>query len=105
MDQKPVKNEPLAPEIREVTQKIQQLAEQNQDDVLFLLALLRNLEQVHRQIRTTLFETSLPKTRNDLYNFVKDIEEEGGWPYIERMKLQQILKNMPLGNSEKTPEK
>lgn len=105
MDQKPVKNEPLAPEIREVTQKIQQLAEQNQDDVLFLLALLRNLEQVHRQIRTTLFETSLPKTRNDLYNFVKDIEEEGGWPYIERMKLQQILKNMPFGNSEKTSDK
>lgn len=105
MDQKPAKNEPLAPEIREVTQKIQQLAEQNQDDVLFLLALLRNLEQVHRQIRTTLFETSLPKTRNDLYNFVKDIEEEGGWPYIERMKLQQILKNMPLGNSDKTSDK
>jgi hypothetical protein len=105
MDQKPAKNEPLAPEIREVTQKIQQLAEQNQDDVLFLLALLRNLEQVHRQIRTTLFETSLPKTRNDLYNFVRDIEEEGGWPYIERMKLQQILKNMPFGNSDKTSDK
>jgi predicted transcriptional regulator len=93
MNREFTKSQSLAPEIQEITQ-------QNQDDVLFLLALLRNLEQVHRQIRTTMFETSLPKTRNDLYNFVKDIEEEGGWPYIERMKLQELLKNIPLEVAE-----
>jgi hypothetical protein len=95
MDREQAKSDDLAAEIQQITTKIQQLAEQNQDDVLFLLALLRKLEQVHRQIRTSMFETSLPKTRNDLYNFVRDIEEEGGWPYIERMKLQQLLKNLP----------
>jgi hypothetical protein len=95
MDREQAKSDDLAVEIQQITTKIQQLAEQNQDDVLFLLALLRKLEQVHRQIRTSMFETSLPKTRNDLYNFVRDIEEEGGWPYIERMKLQQLLKNLP----------
>jgi hypothetical protein len=105
MDREQAKSDDLAAEIQQITQKIQNLAEQNQDDVLFLLALLRNLEQVHRQVRTTMFETSLPKTRNDLYNFVRDIEEEGGWPYIERMKLQQLLKNLSSDMTKDGSEK
>jgi hypothetical protein len=72
------------------------LAKQHRQDTLFLLSLLRNLEEVHRQIRTEMFELSLPKTRNDLYQLVKDIEESGGWPYIERMKLRELLKNIEL---------
>ncbi|GAB4545381.1 MAG: hypothetical protein Tsb0014_39590 [Pleurocapsa sp.] len=72
------------------------LAQQHREDTLFLLSLLRNLEKIHRQIRTEMFELSLPKTRNDLYQLVKDIEESGGWPYIERMKLRELLKNIDL---------
>ena len=72
------------------------LARQHREDTLFLLSLLRNLEKIHRQIRTEIFELSLPKTRNDLYQLVKDIEESGGWPYIERMKLRELLKNIDL---------
>ncbi|MEY2834005.1 MAG: hypothetical protein RLZZ574_3264, partial [Cyanobacteriota bacterium] len=41
-------------------------------------------------------ESALPQTRNDLYKFVKDIEEKGGWPYIERMRLTDLLKNLEL---------
>jgi hypothetical protein len=26
---------------------------------------------------------------------LKDIEEEGGWPYIDRMKLRSLLENLP----------
>ena len=70
------------------------LAEEHRDDSLFLLSLLRDLEKIHRQIRVSFFEEGLPKTRNDLYRFVRDIEEKGGWPYIERMRLQDLLKNM-----------
>ena len=84
----------LATKLQTINTEIQNLAEQNQDDVLFLLGLLRNLEQIHRRIRTTMFETSLPASRNHLYNLVKDIEEQGGWPYIERMKLQDLLKHL-----------
>ncbi len=79
--------------------KIWHLAKQHSQDTLFLLSLLRNLEAIHRQIRTEMFEPSLPTTRNDLYQLVKDIEEKGGWPYIERMRLRDILKNL----EESTP--
>jgi hypothetical protein len=41
-----------------------------------------------------LFEPSLPDTRNALYQLVRDIEESGGWPYIERMKLQAVLQHL-----------
>ena len=103
MNQKSPKSDSLSPEdssLETITTKIFNLAQQNQDDLLFLLSLLRDLEEIHRQIRTQMFETSLPKTRNDLYNLVKDIEEQGGWPYIERMKLQTLLKNIPLNSNE-----
>jgi hypothetical protein len=44
----------------------------------------------------------LPQTRNDLYQFVKDIEEKGGWPYIERMRLRDLLQSIEL-KEIKTP--
>lgn len=97
MNQEPPQSNNLSAEeakVQKLATEIYHLAQQNQDELLFLLSLLRNLEKVHRQIRTEMFETSLPKTRNNLYNLVKDIEEQGGWPYIERMKLQSLLKNI-----------
>ena len=72
------------------------LAEKNSDDSLFLLSLLRDLEKIHRRIRVGFFEGALPQTRNDLYQFVRDIEEKGGWPYIERMRLKDLLQNLDL---------
>ncbi len=96
MEREKVKKDNLVPQLQKIIHDIKVLADENRDDALQLLALLRQLEQIHRQIRTEMFETSLPETRNDLYQFVKDIEEKGGWPYIERMKLEQLLKNLEL---------
>ena len=59
-----------------------------------LVELLRTLEALHRDIRVNLLEPSLPNSRNDLYELLRDIDETGGWPYIERMKLQAFLKHL-----------
>ncbi|MEH1908115.1 MAG: hypothetical protein V7L05_08805 [Nostoc sp.] len=66
-----------------------------QGDTEALLALLRQLEQLHREIRDGVFQESLPVNRRQLYSLLKDIESEGGWPYIERMRLQAFLANLP----------
>ena len=96
MTQNPLKSDNSTDELQRITTNIYHLAQKHQHDSLFLLSLLRSLESLHRQIRSNMFETSLPETRNDLYNLVKDIEDQGGWPYIERMRLQELLKNMEL---------
>jgi hypothetical protein len=80
--------------LTDTAQNLCALAKENQNDSLFLLSLLRELEQIHRQIRVNYFESALPQTRNDLYQFVKDIEEKGGWPYIERMRLRDLLQSL-----------
>lgn len=80
--------------LKQTAKDIYVLAEKHSDDSLFLLSLLRDLEQIHRQVRVRYFQSALPETRNDLYRFVKDIEEQGGWPYIERMRLKDLLQNM-----------
>ncbi len=82
--------------LQKTAQEIWELAAKNQHDTLFLLSLLRSLEAIHRAIRTEMFESSLPETRNNLYQLVRDIEDKGGWPYIERMKLRELLRNMRL---------
>lgn len=86
--------------LKETAKDLCALAEKHQNDSLFLLSLLRDLEQIHRQIRVRYFESALPQTRNDLYQFVKDIEEKGGWPYIERMRLKDLLQNIELIESK-----
>ena len=82
--------------LQNIAKDICALAENNQHNSLFLLSLLRDLEQIHRQIRIEYFDAALPQTRNDLYKFVRDIEDKGGWPYIERMRLKDLLKNLEL---------
>ena len=84
--------------LKQTAGDIYALAEKHHDDSLFLLSLLRDLEQIHRQVRVRYFQAALPETRNDLYRFVKDIEEQGGWPYIERMRLKDLLQNMNRGD-------
>ncbi|MGK7896888.1 MAG: hypothetical protein AB4372_25560 [Xenococcus sp. (in: cyanobacteria)] len=96
MEKETIKKDNSIPELPRIFEDIKVMAHENRHDALQLLTLLRQLEQIHRHIRTEMFETSLPKTRNDLYQFVKDIEEKGGWPYIERMKLEQLLKNLEM---------
>ncbi|OLP19634.1 hypothetical protein BST81_04875 [Leptolyngbya sp. 'hensonii'] len=81
-------------------------AYQHQGDCLALLALLRALENLHREIRDTLFQESLPSDRQSLYTLLRNIEAEGGWPYVYRPKLQVFLANLPVeeaGHPSETP--
>ncbi|MBE9114618.1 hypothetical protein IQ249_01790 [Lusitaniella coriacea LEGE 07157] len=84
-----------------VCTEILSLAKEYQGDGLALLSLLRNLENLHRTINEELFQTSLPNSRHELYNFLRDIEETGGWPYIGRMKLRALLKNFESEGAKK----
>jgi hypothetical protein len=36
----------------------------------------------------------LPDNRQALYSLLKEIESKGGWPYIERMRLQSFVTNL-----------
>jgi hypothetical protein len=78
-------------ELQAIATAVRALAQGCQGDSLALVALLRQLEELHREIRDGFFQVSLPDNRQALYALLKDIEAEGGWPYIERMKLQSFL--------------
>jgi hypothetical protein len=92
----------LQSELKQVTALVWALAEKCEANTLLLLFLLRSLEDLHREIRENLFQPSLPDTRHHLYSLLREIEETGGWPYIERMKLQQLMFN--LSQIENTSE-
>lgn len=101
------KNTDLESKLSAIATTVEALAQSYQGDSLGLLAVLRCLEALHREIREGLFHASLPDNRHGLDALLKDIEAEGGWPYIERMRLQALLVNL-LGedtqNSDSVPE-
>ena len=85
---------PLPPDFQVIVAAVNTAAQQSQGDCLQLLALLRLLESLHREVCDGLFQPSLPTNRQALYALLRDIEAEGGWPYIHRMKLQSLLVNL-----------
>lgn len=78
-------------DIEEIRTAVQAAAQRRANDCGALLALLRQLEELHLDIRETLFQESLPTNRQRLYHLLRDIEVHGGWPYIQRMKLRELL--------------
>lgn len=78
-----------------IATEIQEIADRDRTDPLALLLLLRTLEQIHREIQEGYFQAALPDGRQSLFALLRDIEENGGWPYIQRWKLQALLANLP----------
>lgn len=81
-------------ELDQCLEQLQQIASQNQQDPQKLLHILRSLEQSHRYICDHIFLPALPNTRHELFNLLLEIEAHGGWPYIYRVKLQELCQNL-----------
>ena len=94
----------LSEKLQAITTAVLDIASLAQGDAIALLGLLRHLEQLHREIRDSAFQQSLPDNRQKLYSLLKDIESEGGWPYIERMRLKTFLATLPQSAMENQPE-
>ena len=70
---------------------IQEIVDQSQGDVIAHLKMLRFLERVHNNIRELHFQPALPADRHGLHNLLKEMEAEGGWPYIPKMSLRDLI--------------
>ncbi len=79
----------------EIAHELSEIADRDREDPIALLHLLRTLEQLHREIQQDYFQSALPSSRQALYTLLRDIEENGGWPYIPRWKLQALFANLP----------
>lgn len=81
----------LQANLHAIAESLKELAASHQDNPHELLAILRSLESTHQEIRDRWFQNALPDNRQDFYTLLQDIEANGGWPYIERMRLQALL--------------
>ncbi|AFY45078.1 hypothetical protein [Nostoc sp. PCC 7107] len=94
MSNKSFESTDFSEELEKIASAVNDVARDCQGDPLALLNLLRQLEYLHRAIRDGVFQESLPDNRQQLYSLLKDIESEGGWPYIERMRIKAFLGNL-----------
>jgi len=96
-----INNSAIENELKKLVNEILCLAKKSPDNIFDVLLILRELELLHRAIRQEMLEPNLPDTRHRLYLLLKHIEEVGGWPYIERMKIKDICDK--LLSEEKSP--
>ena len=94
----------LPADLSQLAQTVRSTAQTRTGDCLSLLELLRLLDQLHYEIRDTLFRDALPDNRQRLYRLLKDIEQEGGWPYIKRMKLIQLIEHLDENSDDESAE-
>lgn len=94
----------LQQDLAALSAQIETIVGATQTDSLSLLALLRLLERAHREICEVHFQPSLPNTRQALYTLLRDIEAEGGWPHIPRMKIQALMSEFLLAESAESSD-
>jgi hypothetical protein len=82
------------PSMVAIASEILAIADRSAGDVITLLSLLRTLEKLHHEIQANYFQAALPDSRQSLYALLREIEENGGWPYIQRFKLQALCANL-----------
>ena len=99
-----VSSSDLPEDLQQLTQIVRNTAQVRAGDCLALLELLRLLESLHFEVRDTLFRDALPDNRQRLYRLLRDIEQEGGWPYITRMQLRALLEHMDEEDEASQPE-
>jgi len=81
-------------QLQELTGQIQQMATRYTGQCDQLLGLMRVIEALHRHIRDDLFQPALPTSRHELFALLRDIEAAGGWPYIYRLKIEEVCQNL-----------
>lgn len=90
----------LTAELEKIADSIRAIAAQCEGEPLQLLALLRTLESLHQEVRDTRFQRSLPDNRQAFHSLLRDIETNGGWPYIHRMRLQALMQHLQVLSDE-----
>lgn len=93
-DRMDVDLESLPNDLQALAESVELAAVDRAGDEVALLQLLRLLERLHNQVRDEWFQESLPTNRQRLYALLRDIEINGGWPYIQRMRLRSLLSEM-----------
>jgi hypothetical protein len=88
--------EPFQSQLQSISQTIRSISQEAEGDTMALLAVLRTLECLHREIREGCFREALPDNRQALYALLKEIESHGGWPYIPRASLGSLLEKLSV---------
>jgi hypothetical protein len=83
---------------------VHHLVEKSEGDAVEQLKILRFLENLHQEIRENHFQPSLPISRHGLYALLREMESEGGWPYIPRMQLRALLMNEEYPSATTEPD-
>jgi hypothetical protein len=84
----------LQNDLSAIAETIYSFVNRAEGDSTEILQILRFLEALHRKICDESFLTTLPNRRRTLYNLLREIETEGGWPYIPRMQLKTLLNHL-----------
>jgi hypothetical protein len=87
-------------EVKAIGDRLWTIAQEQEGNSVELLQILRVLEASHKRICDDLFQPALPTSRHELFNLLRDIETNGGWPHIYRMKINEICRYLEQDDAD-----
>jgi hypothetical protein len=90
----------LQEDLNAIAETVNTLVKRSDGSSTEILQILRFLEALHRQICEEHFLATLPNRRRTLYNLLREIDAEGGWPYIPRMQIRTLLTHLEAEPSD-----
>lgn len=90
----------LQQDLNAIAETVNTLVKRSDGSSVEILQILRFLEALHRQVCEEHFLATLPNRRRTLYNLLREIDAEGGWPYIPRMQLKTLLAHLEIESGE-----
>jgi hypothetical protein len=90
----------LQEDLNAIAETVNALVKRSDGSSTEILQILRFLEALHRQVCEEHFLPTLPTRRRTLYNLLREIDAEGGWPYIPRMQIRALLTHLEADPNE-----
>ena len=88
---RPIFPDGLPPELEPVLETIVAAADKHTGEPIELLRILRFLENLHQWLRDGYYMESLPTSRQELFELLLLMEQQGNWPSLPRTQLHTLL--------------
>ncbi|BAC90585.1 hypothetical protein [Gloeobacter violaceus] len=100
---RPTFPDPLPAELEPVCEELLAIAEKRRGNAVELLQMLRFLENFHHWLRDTYYMEALPTNRQELFDLLMQMEQQGNWPNLPRTQLRSLLARLtqsgPMGEN------
>ncbi|AGY57015.1 hypothetical protein [Gloeobacter kilaueensis] len=88
---RPAFADPIPNDLQPILDALVDAADKRTGDAIELLKMLRFLENLHLWLRDNYYMEALPTNRQELFDLLMQMEQQGNWPHLPRTQLRTLI--------------